>query len=529
MPREIMRINAAEEILRPARERGFDAQPALIAGTRTILYRELAAMVNRAGNALRALGVEREHRVLLMLNDSPELIYAYLGAIRIGAVAIAFNTRSSPAELKFAIEDSGARVLLIGGEYLEGYRAIAGHLRDRVCVAVAGGSHPDFANLDELIAAAPDELAFEPMRPDDMAFWIYTSGTTGTPKAAVHLHRDALGAGPYLEQCLGVRAGDRLFSTSKLFFAYALGNCLFGSLRLGAVSVLYPGWPDAASVADIIGTVRPEVVFSVPTLYRNLIASGRACEPGFAAVRAYASAGERLPPALAESWHRTTGVRIFEGMGTSETIYMAFSNSAAAYRPGSSGRVAPGAEVKLVDEHGEPVSEPGKIGTLWIRMASASERYWNQPEITQRAFARAWFRTGDLYSFDAEGFWYHHGRADEMLKISGQWVSPAEIEECAATIPEIAEAAAVGIPNPDGLIRLALAVVVRSDEADREQVAAKLRTTLTRHLSIYKCPRDIRFVDRLPRTATGKLQRFRLCQELSGGATAGGGRDGADQ
>lgn len=519
------RINAAEEILRPARERGFDVQPALIAGARTISYRELAAMVNRAGNALRALGVGREHRVLMMLNDSAELVGAYLGAMRIGAVAIAFNTRSSPADLEFAIEDSRARMLLIDQEYLEHYRAK--RLRNRPYVAVAGGSHPDFTNLDELVAAAPDELAFEPMSADDMAFWIYTSGTTGTPKAAVHLHRDVLSAGPYLEQCLGVRAGDRLFSTSKLFFAYALGNCLFGSLRLGAASVLYPGWPDAASVADIIETARPDVVFSVPTLYRNLIASGRAREPGFAAVRAYASAGERLPPSLAETWHRTTGVRIFEGMGTSETIYMAFSNSAAAYRPGSSGRVAPGAEVKLVDEHDDAVSEPGKIGQLWISMASASKVYWNQPEIKQRVFVGSWFRTGDLYSFDADGFWYHHGRADEMLKISGQWVSPAEIEECAATIPEIADAAAVGIPDHDGLMRLALVVVTRSGHADRAQLAAELRATLTQNLSIYKCPRDIRFVDRLPRTATGKLHRLRVRQGLIGSEDTTGG-SGAD-
>ncbi|HUY17807.1 MAG TPA: benzoate-CoA ligase family protein [Candidatus Binataceae bacterium] len=522
-------INAAQEILRPARERGYDAQPVLIAGDRTISYRELTAMVNRAGNALRTLGVARGDRVLMMLNDSAELVCAYLGAMRIGAVAIAFNTRSSPAELEFALNDSRARALLIDEEYLERYRSIAARLVDRPAVAVAGGLHADFAQLGRLIAAASAALAFEPMAPEEMAFWIYTSGTTGTPKAAVHAHRDVLSAGPYLEQCLGVRAGERFYSTSRLFFAYALGNCLFGAMRLGATTILDAGWPDAASVARIVERARPDVVFSVPTLYRNLLASGHAGEPGFAAVRAYASAGERLPAALAEHWHRTTGVRIFEGMGSSETIYMVCSNSAAAYRPGSSGKLAPGAEVRLIDEHGEPVSEPGRIGTLWVRMASASERYWNQPEITQRVFVESWFRTGDLYSFDTDGFWYHHGRADEMLKISGQWVSPVEIEECAATVPDIAEAAAVGIPNRDGLVRLALAVVARSGAADRERLAAELRATLTSHLSIYKCPRDIRFVERLPRTATGKLQRFRLCQELSGGAAAGGGSDGTDQ
>jgi 3-hydroxybenzoate/4-hydroxybenzoate---CoA ligase len=522
----MMRINAAEEILRPARERALGARPALIFGGRTISYRELGALANRAGNALRTLGVAPQQRVLMMLNDGPEMVSAYLGAMRIGAVAVALNTRSSPTDLEFAIEDSRARVLLIDEEYLELHRAIAARLTRRIAAAVLGGSYPGLANGRELIAAAADKLAFEPISADAMAFWIYTSGTTGTPKAAVHAHRDVLSAGPYLEQCLGVRAGERLFSTSRLFFAYALGNCLFGALRLGATTVLDGGWPDAASVARVVQTTRPDVLFSVPTLYRKLVASGHARAPGFASVRAYASAGERLPAALAERWERTTGVRIFEGMGTSETIYMVFSNSAAAYQPGSSGRVAPGAEVKLVDEHERPLSEPGKIGTLWIRMASASERYWNQPEITRRTFVGGWFRTGDLYSFDADGFWYHHGRADEMLKISGQWVSPAEIEECAATVPGIAEAAAVGMADRDGLMRLALAVVAGSGEADRERLAAELRETLRKNLSIYKCPRDIRFVDRLPRTATGKLQRLRLRQELS--APDEGGEGAAD-
>ena len=266
----------------------------------------------------------------------------------------------------------------------------------------------------------------------------------------------------------------------------------------------------------------------MPTLYRNLIASGRAREPGFAAVRAYASAGERIAALARRDLASHDRRQDFRGdAGSSETIYMAFSNSAAAYRPGSSGRVAPGAEVKLVDEHDDAISEPGKIGQLWIRMASASQGYWNQPEIKERVFVGSWFRTGDLYWFDAEGFWYHHGRADEMLKISGQWVSPAEIEECAATIPEIADAAAVGIPDHDGLMRLALVVVTRSGHADRARLAAELRATLTQNLSIYKCPRDIRFVDRLPRTATGKLHRLRVRQGLIGSEDTTG-ESGAD-
>src|SRR5579884_2493612 len=296
------RINAADEILRAARERGLDTRPALIADGRTIACGELDAMARRAGCAIRALGVAPEDRVLMMLDDGAELVAGYLGAMLAGAVAIAFNTRSSPADLAFAIEDSAARLLLIGRGYLELFEAIAARLEHPPQLAIAGDPDRGPHDFSTLCARALETLAAEPMAADAMAFWIYTSGTTGTPKAAIHRQRDVLSAGPYLERCLGVGAGDRLYSTSRLFFAYALGNCLFGALRLGATTVLDSRWPDGNIVAEVVERTRPQIVFSVPTLYRNLLASGRAAAPGFAAVRAYASAGERLPAELAERW-----------------------------------------------------------------------------------------------------------------------------------------------------------------------------------------------------------------------------------
>ncbi|MBF6568095.1 MAG: benzoate-CoA ligase family protein [Candidatus Binataceae bacterium] len=514
-------INASEELLKPALERGFDQRPALIVDGQTISYAALASMANRAGHAMRSLGVTHENRVLMILDDSAELVAAYLGTIRIGAVAIAFNTRCSAADLEFAIVDSRAQVLIIGAAMAPMYRTVAPRLRARPHVVVVGGADAGAVNFDDLIARQSNQLDPEPMSPDDMAFWIYTSGTTGTPKAAVHAHHDVLSAGPYLAECLGVRAGDRLFSTSRLFFAYALGNCLFGSMRLCATTILHPQWPDAESVARIVEETAPDIVFSVPTMYRNLIRTEHASQPGFAKVRAYASAGERLPPGLAEKWEQTTGVRIFEGMGSSETIYMVFSNSPLAYRPGSSGKLAPGAEAMILDDQNNRITEPGRVGALRIRIGSTCDRYWNRREITRKAFFGSWLSTGDLYSFDEDGFWYQHGRADETFKVSGQWVSPIEIEDCIAGLPQILDAAAVGIAGREGLTEVMLAIVTHAPASDRDRLAAELRDLLRKKLAGYKCPREIRFVDQIPRTATGKVQRYKLREQLSSGVNAG--------
>ncbi|MGH7907717.1 MAG: AMP-binding protein, partial [Candidatus Binataceae bacterium] len=422
--------------------------------------------------------------------------------------------------LEHALNDSRARALLLEEQFIPIYQAIAPNIGWKLTVIAAGTDSAPFQNFDSFVAGQLPELAPEPMSPDDMAFWIYTSGTTGTPKAAVHLQHDVLSAGPHLAY-LDTRPGDRYFSISRLFFAYALGNCLFGSLRLCGTTILHPAWPDVESAARVIAETRPDFVFSVPTMYRNILRSGRAEEPGFKSARAYVSAGERLPAALAETWRRATGVRIYEGMGTSETIYMILTNSPDAYRPGASGRVAPGAEVKLIDEDEKPISEPNRPGVLWVRMDSRCDRYWNQRENSNRAFFGPWFRTGDMYSFDEDGFYYQHGRADEMLKISGQWVSPMEIEECAMALPLVADAALIGLPNDDGLVRLSLFLVARG-AGDPEHIAAEVREMLVKTLSVYKCPRDIRFVERLPRTATGKLQRYILRQQII--AAPGGAR-----
>ena len=485
-----MTHNAADAVLDPDKVGADPDRPALLFHDETVSYAGLLARVNRFGNVFIAAGVRPENRVLLMLKDSPDLVAAYLGAIKIGAVAVALNVRLSANELAYIVADSGAAALVIDREFLPLYRAVERMPGPQVFVA------PDLAALT---AGRSDALAAHASSPDAMAFWIYTSGTTGAPKAAVHLHHDVLSSVDFTGRALGVARGDRLFATSKLFFAYSLGNCLFGSLRLGATTILHDGWPDSAAITAVVERHRPTIVYSVPTMYRNLLRDGVATHARFAGVRRFVSAGERLPPQLFEQWRAATGGEILDGMGTSETIYMILTNYPGEARPGSSGKPVPGVEAQLRD------------GVLWARMPSIADRYWNQQEKSRAVFVGEWFRTGDAYRVDADGYWYHDGRADDLLKISGQWVSPAEIEDAAATCAGVAEAAVVGVENADGLTRLAMFVVAASGAVP---TGDSIHEHLRERLAIYKCPREIRFVAEIPRTATGKVQRFRLREEL---------------
>ena len=350
------------------------------------------------------------------------------------------------------------------------------------------------------------------MSPDDMAFWIYSSGTTGRPKAAVHLHRNVLISDRHLVENLGVKPGDRLLCSSKLFFAFSLGHLLLGGLRAGAAIILHKGWPEPNSIATLVKTQRPDYFFSVPTFYRNLLNAGVADDPAFANIRCCVSAGEGLPTALFEKWQKKTGTAIFEGIGSSETVYLFIANNPASFRAGSSGRPQPWVETRLFDDNQQPVTNPDTPGLLWVKMGSACDRYWNRPHKSHDTFVDGWYCTGDMFSFDAQGWWQHLGRQDAMLKISGQWVSPIEIEEQAMSANNVVDAAVVGAVNEDGLTRAMMFVVPGNPPEDRETFCQDLTNHLRKKLSIYKCPRKIRLVEQLPRTDTGKLKRFVLRQ-----------------
>lgn len=508
------RLNAADEILGPPLAAGLINASALLHETGETTFGELNQLVNRYGNALLACGTQVAERVLFLLDDSPELVAAYLGAMRIGAVSVALNIRLAPKDLLFCLADTEAALLFIHTEFLPIYREIESEIISPPRLVIVGGSADDHLSLESFLAGQSEKLTSQQMAPLDMAFWIYSSGTTGRPKAAVHAHRDVLIADAHMRANLGVGPSDRVFTTSKMFFAFALGHSMFGALRCGAGVVIFQGWPDAASIGRVVKQFKPTVLFSVPTMYRNLLRDGMAEQPAFHNVRHYVSAGEKLPELLFQQWLETTRQPILEGIGTSETIFLAIANTPRSYRAGSCGRPLPWVNALLIDESDNPIDTPDTIGRIGIRMGSVFTGYWKQPELSACFLHDDWYFSGDMFSFDVDGWWYHHGRADDMLKVSGQWVSPAEIEECALQVTELAEAAVVGMANADGLVRLALFAVAHSPVANEVELSQRIIDTVRNTLSVYKCPRTIRFVDALPRTATGKIQKFKLKEAL---------------
>lgn len=516
------RINACDQIVGVSLRRGLADVPAILCENASVTYGELDRRASRFADALRRAGVSPGERVLIVLKDTPDFISIWLGTIKAGAVSVAVNTRAAAKDLAFMASDSGCRALVIEEEFLPVWRQAADSLAGTPPLVLVRG-RPDgvgAVGLDEFQAGAADTFAPHMAAPDEPAFWLYTSGTTGTPKGAVHCHKDVLIGERHLCESFGVKPGERIFSSSKLFFAFALGHCLIGGLRAGASVILYEGWPDGAAIAEVVERFRPAVMFSVPTFYRNLLQNSLAGQEGFRAVRHYVSAGEALPESLYQRWREVTGVPIVEGIGATETIFLAVAGTPARHKPGATGRPMPWAEVRLLDGDDRPVTQPDTPGVLWVKMDSLCQGYWGQSDKTAASFRDGWYRTGDVFTVDADGWWTHQGRNDDLLKISGQWVSPTEIEECAVTVPGVVEAVVVGAPNPEGLVRLAMFVV--AEDGGSEILETALRDKMLATLSVYKCPRTILFVDQLPCTATGKIQRFRLRQMAMDALAAGG-------
>jgi 3-hydroxybenzoate/4-hydroxybenzoate---CoA ligase len=503
--------NAADEILGPTIARGRGGDIAILFGDAEITFNELNAEVNRFANALRPY-LAKGDRALLLLKDSPVFVAAHLGIMRGGAVAVALSTRSTAKDLAFVMEDASPKVLLIDEEFLPLYhQAIASCAHVPTLVAVRGRAKGQAKEglhaIKDLLADAAADFLSVPAAADDMAFWLYTSGTTGTPKAAIHCHGDVV-IGDWYMQAFGFGPGERVFSSSKLFFAFALAHVLIGALRTGATIVLYEGWPDGHAIADVVERYRPTLMLSVPAFYRQLLRDDQVSRPGFKSVRCYLSAGEPLPESVYYLWREATGVPIVEGIGATETIFMMIGGTPEDHRPASTGKPLPYVEARLLDFTDQLVTHADSPGVLWVKMGSLCRGYWRQPDKTKTAFREGWFRTGDVFTVDSDGWWYHQGRADDLLKISGQWVSPAEIEECAAGVAGISEAIVVGAHDEDGLVRLTMFLVAPNggDDSLQKKVQEKLLATLSR----YKCPRRIVFLDSIPRTATGKARRFRL-------------------
>lgn len=491
---------------------GRGGRAALATPAQRISYAELLALACRAGNALRALGVEPEQRVALLLPDGPAFVAMFLGAMRIGAVAMPLNTRLSVADYEAILTDSRAKVLVAEAalaaplrERLHRFR----HLRALIANNTSGGE----PGIDELLAAASPELAPEPVSADDMAYWLYTSGTTGLPKAVVHLHRAPLLCQRFGRDVIGMTPGDRILATSRLFFSYALGNAFLVPLQVGASVYLTAEWPEPAGVAGAMRIFSPTLLYSVPTFYARLLRAELPPDT-FRSLRCAVSAGERLPPEIFEAFGNKFGVEIVDAIGTTESMDMILANRPGRVRPGSSGTPVPGTEVKLLDDAGREVA-PGEEGVLHVKSPAIAACYWNRVERSRQAFLGEWFRTGDVYARDSEGYYHHRGRADDFFKVAGQWVAPAEVEALLASHPGVAEAGVVGVEQDSGLIKPFAFVVPRNPGVEAGALTVDLTALMEDKLPPHQRPRRIAVVAELPRTATGKLQRYILRQKAA--------------
>jgi len=490
------------------------AKAAYIDDRGPMTYGELDDAARRFAAGLSAIGVRPEERVLLVMLDTRDLPVAFLGCLFAGVVAVPVNTLLPAADYTYMIDHSRARVAIVSEAlWPTVQRARAGSIiKPLVVIAGRTGALPDgaldFAEVMAHAPCAPDACAAT--GPDEIAFWLYSSGSTGRPKGAVHTHANLhWTAELYGKGVLGLAADDIVFSAAKLFFAYGLGNALTFPLSVGATTVLMAERPTPAAVFARLTQHRPTIFFGVPTLYVALLASPDLPARSAVALRLCVSAGEALPKEIGERFRAHFGCDILDGIGSTEMLHIFISNRPDDVRYGSTGRSVPGYDVELRDESGRPVAD-GEIGDLFIRGPSAALLYWNNREKSATTFRGEWVKSGDKYVRDAQGYYTYAGRTDDMLRVSGQYVSPIEVESALMAHPAVLECAVIGKSDHDGLTKTKAFVVVRHDGAAGPALADELRHFVKDRLAPHKYPREIEFIADLPKTATGKIQRFVL-------------------
>jgi benzoate-CoA ligase len=488
-----------------------------------VTYGELTALANRAGNALLDQGTAPGDRVLIVLPDSAEFIAAFFGAAKIGAVAVPVNPFARTSDYIHYIENSEPSAAIVHSTALAEFLPASSE-RPQMPIVVVGDEKTDTsgvacAHWREWTGGASEHLAAASTSPADPAFMLYTSGSGGTPKAAVHRHTDMLVTSTNFAQgVLGLREDDVTFSVSKLFFAYGLGNGMYFPFSLGASTVLNPERPTTARVNELVARHRPTVFFAVPTFYAALLTEAERAHSrvDFSSVRLCVSAGETLPAEIFERWKRKFGIEILDGIGSTEMLHMFISSRPGECKPGSCGFPVPSYDAKIVSDAGEAVPE-SEIGNLWVRGDSAFSEYWRIPELTVRTKRDGWVVTGDKFFRDPEGYHHYCGRADDMLKVAGMWVSPSEVENALLGHPHVAEAAVVGATDDRGLTYAIAYIALRGESKGSDELAIEIREHVKARLVSYKVPREVRFCAALPKTVTGKIQRFKLRSNSTAG------------
>jgi len=507
-------FNAASYFVDRHIEDGRPDKVAIECGEVQVTYRQLFERVNQVGNGLRTLGVRIEERVFLLLLDSPEFAASFFGAIKIGAVPVPVNTLLKSSDYEYLLNNSRARVAIVSDSLIAAIEAIPRQqLRflEKVMV-VGGGPRTGTLSFEKLARESSSVLQAESTGKDDAAFWLYSSGSTGQPKACVHLQHDmVVSSERYAKSILNITDRDRCFSVAKLFFAYGLGNALYFPLAVGATSILLPGPPKPQNVFEVIERQRPTLFFSVPSNYVKLLAhtASDGKEFDLSCVRHAISAGEALPATVFHRFKERFGVEILDAFGSTEALHMVISNVPSTARPGSSGKIIPGFEARIVDDNNQPVVQ-GETGNLLVKADSTCAYYWNQHQKTKDTIEGHWIRTGDKYYQDEDGYFWYAGRADDMLKVSGVWVSPIEIERVLIEHPAVQEAAVVFRKDADELPKPVACIVTRDGAAGTPELAHELQQFVLSRLPVFKRPHWVEFLPELPKTATGKIQRFKL-------------------
>lgn len=514
--------NAAADFVDANVERGLGDKPAFIDPRRTITYRELQQRSCRFASGLLSLGLRPEDRVALLMPDTVDYPVAFWGAIRAGIVVIPLNTWLRPEQYAFMLADSRVRAVIAD-------TAFAGALREAIAatpsvrhVVLAGDdadAQPTLAGrtpvpFEAVCRMGSDDVFIAPTLSDEVAFWLYTSGSTGEPKGVKHVHSSLMATAKLMGQgVLGIGPDDVVLSAAKLFFAYGLGNSMSFPMSVGATTILWPERPTPDAMFVLMRRYHPTIFCAVPSLYTAMLAHdamGRGA--GSERLRLCVSAGEPLPAHIGERWRDVAGVDVLDGIGSTELLQTFLSNRPGDVRYGSTGKAVPGYDLKIVDENGAEVP-PGEIGELIVRAPSAGEGYWNQRRKSRMTFAGEWTYTGDKYYRDQDGYYFYCGRTDDMFKVSGMWVSPFDVEAALISHEAVLEAAVIPKEDSDGLIKPKAFVVLKNGHANDEALLHALKEHVKARAGTWKYPRWIELRSNLPRTATGKVQRYKLREE----------------
>ena len=507
---DVRQYNAVADFVDRNVEAGFGQKTAFLDQERSLTYQELQVETNRMANLLSALETRRETRIAILMLDTVDWPVVFWGAVRAAVVPVCLNTLLTSEQYEYMLNDSRAEVLFVSAELLPMVNPILSGLESLKHVVVVDGVDHDFHDFRTLIEQAGAAARTVPTSADETAFWLYSSGSTGAPKGVRHVHSSPMYiAENYGRGVLGIGHDDVCFSAAKLFFAYGFGASMAIPMSVGATTVLLTGRPVPKSVLEIMRSHSPTLFFGVPTLYAATLADPD-CQPenGSAKLRLCISAGEALPTEVGKTWKKRMGVDILDGIGSTEMLHVFLSNHPSDVRYGSTGREIPGYKLRLLNENGEEAGVD-EIGELLVSGDSAADGYWNQRKKSRATFEGEWTHTGDKYTRDAEGYYYYCGRTDDMFKVSGRWVSPFEVEQALASHAAVLEAAVVAREDDEGLVK-PMAFVVLSGGEPGDDLSQALREHVKTSVGPWKYPRWIEFVDELPKTATGKIQRFKL-------------------